>query len=41
MVMVVVPASAYLGSQSYEPFPPAGFTPDYTGDRVSGQGEFD
>ena len=32
-------ASAYLGSQSYEPFPPVGFSPDYTGDRVSGQGD--
>ena len=32
-------ASAYLGSQSYEPFPPSGFSPDYTGDRVSGQGD--
>jgi len=32
-------ASAYLGSQSYEPFPPVGFSPDYTGDRVSGQAD--
>ena len=31
-------ASSYLGSQSYEPFPPNGFTPDYSGDRVAGQG---
>lgn len=32
-------ASTYLGSQSYEPFPPSGFSPDYTGDRVSGEGD--
>ena len=32
-------ASSYLGGQSYEPFPPAGFTPDYTGDRVAGMGD--
>jgi hypothetical protein len=31
-------ASQYLGAKSYEPFPPAGFTPDYTGDRVAGSG---
>jgi hypothetical protein len=31
-------ASTDLGAESYEPFPPSGFTPNYTGDRVAGEG---
>lgn len=31
-------ASSHFGAISYEPFPPEGFNPDYTGDRAAGEG---
>lgn len=32
-------ASEFFGAESYEPFPPTGFQPDYAGDRSAGRGD--
>ena len=32
-------ASEFLGAESYEPYPPTGFQPDYAGDRSAGRGD--